>query len=85
GFLRAARAILPKEKPQTLGGLTGRELEVAALVAQGRSNREIALALSVGERTVESHVGNILNKLGFNSRVQIAAWAAQQGLTKNLE
>ncbi|HEY7832577.1 MAG TPA: AAA family ATPase [Ktedonobacterales bacterium] len=62
------------------GGLTAREREVARLVAQGRSNRAIAETLVVGERTVESHVGNILGKLGFTSRAQIAAWAVETGL-----
>ncbi len=45
------------------------------LVAQGKTNREIADALVLGERTIETHVGNALSKLGFTSRVQIAAWA----------
>jgi DNA-binding NarL/FixJ family response regulator len=57
-------------------GLTPREWEVAARIARGRTNREIAAELFVGERTVETHVGNILQKLGFTSRTQIAAWAA---------
>jgi DNA-binding NarL/FixJ family response regulator len=62
------------------GGLTAREREVAALVARGRSNREIAAALVLGERTIETHVSNILAKLGVNSRQAIAAWAAERGL-----
>ena len=48
---------------------------IAALVAQGLSNKEIAAKLVVSERTAESHILNILNKLGFNSRTQIASWA----------
>lgn len=64
------------------GALTAREREVAGLVAQGLTNREIAAALVVAERTAETHVQNILNKLGFGSRAQIAAWAAERGLTK---
>jgi non-specific serine/threonine protein kinase len=60
--------------------LTGREREVAALIACGKTNREVADELSVGERTVETHVGNILVKLGFTSRAQVAAWAVQRGL-----
>ncbi len=60
--------------------LSPRELEVAALVARGLSNREIATALIIGERTVESHVQSILNKLGFHTRTQIAAWAVARGL-----
>jgi non-specific serine/threonine protein kinase len=61
---------VPAEDP-----LTEREREVAALVARGSTNREIAGTLFLSERTVESHVQHILNKLGFRSRVQIAAWA----------
>jgi DNA-binding NarL/FixJ family response regulator len=60
------------------GGLSSREREVAEQVALGRSNREIAEALVVGERTVETHVSNILSKLGLSSRRQIAAWLAKQ-------
>jgi len=60
--------------------LTDREREVAALVARGSSNREIAGTLFLSERTVESHVQHILNKLGFRSRVQIAAWAVANRL-----
>ena len=55
-------------------GLTRREREVAHLIADGLSNREIAAALVVTERTVEGHVSNILGKLGFHSRTQISAW-----------
>ncbi len=56
--------------------LTPREREVAGLVAQGLSNREIGKTLVISERTVDAHVQHILNKLGFNSRAQIAAWVA---------
>jgi non-specific serine/threonine protein kinase len=55
--------------------LTGRQREVAALVAQGLTNREIAEALIVSERTVHSHVRAILNRLALTSRTQIASWA----------
>jgi DNA-binding NarL/FixJ family response regulator len=58
---------------------------VATRVAHGLSNREIADTLSIGERTVETHVGNILNKLGFGSRAQIAAWAVESGLGRAAE
>jgi DNA-binding NarL/FixJ family response regulator len=61
-------------------GLTAREREVAALVAQGRSNREIGDQMVVSERTVEKHVENILAKLAFSSRAQIAAWAVAKAL-----
>jgi RNA polymerase sigma factor (sigma-70 family) len=65
---------------QAFDGLTTREREVAALVAQGRSNREIGDQLVVSERTVEKHVENILAKLAFTSRAQIAAWAVEKAL-----
>ena len=68
---------------QEFGGLTPRERQVAALVAQGKSNREIAEELVLSERTVENHVGNILSKLDFGSRAQIAAWAVEKGLGKS--
>jgi non-specific serine/threonine protein kinase len=61
-------------------GLTERERQVAALIAQGKSNREIAEAMTVGIKTIETYVTRILNKLGFDSRVQIATWAVEKGL-----
>jgi DNA-binding CsgD family transcriptional regulator len=87
-FLRAALETLPKERKITrrqseaekFGGLTAREREVARFLSQGKSNREIAEGLFLSERTVESHVGNILTKLGFDSRAQIAVWAVEKGL-----
>lgn len=60
-------------------GLSPRERQVALLVRQGRTNREIAGELFISERTVEKHVENILNRLGFHSRAQIAGWVADQG------
>ena len=65
------------------GGLTPRERQIAGLVAQGKSNREMAEELVLSERTVENHVGNILGKLGFSSRAQVAAWAIEKGLGKS--
>jgi DNA-binding CsgD family transcriptional regulator/sugar lactone lactonase YvrE len=59
--------------------LSRRESEVAELVRQGLSNREIAGRLFISERTVEGHVRQIHNKLGFGSRAQIAAWMAEGG------
>jgi pimeloyl-ACP methyl ester carboxylesterase/DNA-binding CsgD family transcriptional regulator len=66
--------------PQPLLVLTTREREIVTLLAQGKSNREIADLLVVSERTVEGHVSNILSKLGFRSRSQVTAWAVEQGL-----
>lgn len=61
--------------------LTPREREVLALLADGRSNREMAAELVLSERTVETHVANVLGKLGLANRSQAAAWAATHGLT----
>jgi DNA-binding NarL/FixJ family response regulator len=58
-------------------GLSERETEVARLVAQGLTNRQIAGRLFISERTAENHVQHILAKLGFASRSQIAAWSAR--------
>ena len=60
--------------------LSAREREVAAMVAQGLSNRQIGQELFLSERTIENHVSKILRKLGLASRAEIAAWATQQRL-----
>ena len=60
-------------------GLTAREREVLALLAAGAQNRAIAERLVLSERTVESHVGNVLAKLGVANRAQAAAWAVAHG------
>jgi DNA-binding NarL/FixJ family response regulator len=65
---------------QAFDGLTAREREVAMLIVQGRSNREIGEEMVVSERTVEKHVENILARLSFSPRAQIAAWAVEKAL-----
>ena len=60
--------------------LTKRELEVAALVARGLTNRGIADRLYLSVRTVDTHVDHILTKLGFNNRAQLVAWTYESGL-----
>jgi non-specific serine/threonine protein kinase len=65
----------------TYGGLTRRECEVVSAVARGMTNREVAAALFIAEKTVEMHVSNCLNKLGFRSRTQLAGWAVARGAT----
>jgi len=88
-FTQAALGSLPQEKSihpreatrQAFGGLTTREREVVALLAEGKTSRQIADALVVSERTAEVHVSNILKKLGFSSRTQVAVWAVERGLT----
>jgi DNA-binding CsgD family transcriptional regulator/tetratricopeptide (TPR) repeat protein len=67
-------------KKEKFGGLTERECEVAKFIAQGKSNREISQAMTVGVKTIETYVTRILKKLNFDSRVQIATWAVEKGL-----
>jgi NarL family two-component system response regulator LiaR len=70
----------PSEHPPTPDPLTPREVEVLQLVAQGRSNQEIADLLVISETTVRTHVSNILNKLHLASRTQAALYALREGL-----
>src|SRR5207237_7934915 len=72
----ARPAARPAANTKDVGLLGKREADVARLVADGLSNKQIGAKLFISERTVDSHVRNILNKLGFNSRSQIAAWLA---------
>ncbi|HEY3246879.1 MAG TPA: tetratricopeptide repeat protein [bacterium] len=72
----------PARRTRRRSGLTAREEEVAALVARGLSNREIASTLSVAERTAVSHIEHIMNKLSLHSRAQIAVWAVREGLDR---
>lgn len=58
--------------------LTARELDVVALVGEGKANKEIAFELGIGERTARTHVSNILRKLGLTSRTQLALWAIRE-------
>lgn len=67
----------PASMPEAL---TAREVDVLRLIAEGRSNREIAVSLSVTDQTVKSHVSHILGKLGVCSRTQAALYAIQAGL-----
>ncbi len=65
--------------------ITPREREVLRLVADGRTNREVASALSISETTVKFHMTNILHKLHLHSRAQVVAYAHKHGLTGNQE
>ena len=79
----AASEAAPAAKDATPCGqtpLTARERELAALLAGGRTNRQMAEELGIAERTVDTHVSRMLRKLGLTSRTQVAAWAAEQGL-----
>ncbi len=62
--------------------LTGREIEVLALVAEGVNNRDIATKLFIGEGTVKSHIKNILGKLDATSRTEPVAIAGRRGLLR---
>ena len=62
----------------TTSKLTKREWQVARLLAEGLTNPEIAGRLTIGKRTVDTHVAHLMNKLTVRSRTQIAAWLAQQ-------
>ena len=72
------RSGAPASAVQGIGALTGREREVLALIAEGRSNREIARLLRVSEKTVKTHVSSVLAKLGVADRTQAALLAVRQ-------
>lgn len=75
-FLGVGPVPAPAARTRRNGDLTRREREIAALVGQGLTNKQIASRLVVSERTVESHVSSILRKLRMSTRSQIAAWAS---------
>ncbi len=76
----AARLMREVRVPDSPEMLTERETEVLRLLAQGQSNKEIAATLTIGEKTVKTHVSNILSKLGVQSRTQAALYAVRIGL-----
>lgn len=76
----AARLLEEMRSPQSPERLTERETEVLRLVARGESNRAIARTLSIAEKTVKTHVSNLLSKLGLSSRTQAALYAVQHKL-----
>ena len=87
----AAEAVLdaaghrPSRRPTRPAGLTGRESEVLVHLAQGRSNREIAAALWISEKTVRNHVEHIYAKIGVSNRIGASMYATRHGLAGSLE
>jgi DNA-binding NarL/FixJ family response regulator len=80
--LQAPAAITPPAGPDPLAGLTDREREVLALLAQGHTNRQIAEILTITPNTVKKHVDHVLQKLGVSTRSAAAAIAVRAGLGK---
>lgn len=82
---KVTKAVLEKlvgmHHPTEDDDLTAREREVLALIAEGRTNKEIAARLVVSENTARNHVSHILSKLGFSRRSEAAAYAAKKGLS----
>ncbi len=76
----AARLVREVRAPESPEALTGRETEVLRLLAKGYSNKEIAGELIIGQKTVKTHVSNILSKLAVPSRTQAALYAVRIGL-----
>jgi NarL family two-component system response regulator LiaR len=78
-LMREVRLPEPKSS-MGVDSLTGRETDVLRLVALGHANKEIAVELGIGEKTVKTHVSNVLSKLGVQSRTQAALYAARSGI-----
>jgi DNA-binding NarL/FixJ family response regulator len=76
----ASRLLREVRAPESPEALTDRETDVLRLLARGLANKEIAQELSIGEKTVKTHVSHILSKLGVASRTQAALYAARVGL-----
>ena len=79
----AGKAVSAQEARRELDGLTPREREVTTLIAQAKSNDEIAAELVISKRTVEKHIANIRAKLAFTKRAQIVRWALESGLVNH--
>lgn len=78
----ASRLVREVTTPRSDASLTGREIEVLALLAKGRANKEIARELRIGQQTVKTYVSNIIAKLGVRSRTEAALHAVHSGLVK---
>ena len=77
----AARLMRELRAPDSPEVLTDREVEILRLIATGKANKEIATALTIGEKTVKTHVSNILAKLQVRSRTEAALYAVRMGIT----
>ena len=77
-----AEVTAPRRGQDPAAGLTDREMEVLQLIAQGRTNADIADELCITERTVKAHVSNLLGKLHLSDRTQAAVYAWREGLMK---
>jgi len=77
---RLVQALADRPRTRVIDGLTTRERVVLTLIAQGRSNKRIALELGISEKTVKTHVGHVLAKLDVTDRTQAAVLAVQAGL-----
>ena len=77
---RLVHALSDRPQGSALDQLTGRERDVLTLIASGRSNKRIALELGISEKTVKTHVGHVLAKLGVTDRTQAAVLAVRHGL-----
>lgn len=84
-LMREVQAPPPVQSGGKAEALTERETDVLKLVAKGQANKEIAAALGIGEKTVKTHVSNLLAKLGVQSRTQAALHAANAGLVSTNE
>ena len=78
--MRETPADAASDAPEEMDDLTEREREVVRLVAQGRSNRDIAAEFFISEKTVKTHVSHVLAKLGLKDRTQLAIYAIKHGL-----
>jgi len=79
---RLVHALSERPTAPTIGDLTPRERDVLALIAQGRSNKRIALELGISEKTVKTHVGHVFAKLDVTDRTQAAVLAVRHGLVE---
>ena len=84
GSPRGSAAPAQQSRTAIPGGLTRREWQIAQLLAEGLSNKEVAERLVISRRTAETHVEHILSKLGFKSRAQVGSWVAGHALGHEL-